>query len=119
MTPDETTTEEKSARSYWGFVLWRLIAALLLLVVFPMLLLMGVLLRANSTEPVVVADEVLRKDGTKLRVHRFRTTGEGNEAFHMLGRFIRYFGIDDLLGLWDVARGGLSLRQFYTLTAKK
>jgi hypothetical protein len=22
MTPDETTTEEKSARSYWGFVLW-------------------------------------------------------------------------------------------------
>ena len=22
MTPDETTTEEKSSRSYWGFVLW-------------------------------------------------------------------------------------------------
>jgi hypothetical protein len=22
MPPDETTTEEKSSRSYWGFVLW-------------------------------------------------------------------------------------------------
>ncbi len=22
MTPDETTSEEKSSRSYWGFVLW-------------------------------------------------------------------------------------------------
>ena len=22
MRPDETTTEEKSSRSYWGFVLW-------------------------------------------------------------------------------------------------
>src|SRR5436309_1160925 len=24
MQPDETTTEEKSSRSYWGFVLWPL-----------------------------------------------------------------------------------------------
>src|SRR5262245_23964681 len=24
MTPDETTSEEKSSRSYWGFVLWPL-----------------------------------------------------------------------------------------------
>ena len=24
MPPDETTTEEKSSRSYWGFVLWPL-----------------------------------------------------------------------------------------------
>ena len=25
MTRDETTTEEKSSRSYWGFVLWPLV----------------------------------------------------------------------------------------------
>jgi len=24
MTPEEPTTEEKSSRSYWGFVLWPL-----------------------------------------------------------------------------------------------
>jgi hypothetical protein len=29
MTRDETTTEEKSSRSYWGFVLWPLVILLL------------------------------------------------------------------------------------------
>jgi len=29
MTRDETTTEEKSSRSYWGFVLWPLAATVL------------------------------------------------------------------------------------------
>jgi hypothetical protein len=29
MTPSETTTEEKSSRSYWGFVLWPFVILLL------------------------------------------------------------------------------------------
>src|SRR6266404_4930108 len=29
MKPDETTTEEKGSRSYWGFVLWPLVILLL------------------------------------------------------------------------------------------
>jgi hypothetical protein len=28
MTPDETTTEEKSGRSYWGFVIWPVVAVM-------------------------------------------------------------------------------------------
>ncbi len=27
MTPSETTSEEKSSRSYWGFVLWPFVVA--------------------------------------------------------------------------------------------
>jgi hypothetical protein len=29
MTPDEATTEEKSSRSYWGFVLWPVVVVIM------------------------------------------------------------------------------------------
>jgi lipopolysaccharide/colanic/teichoic acid biosynthesis glycosyltransferase len=69
------------------------------------LILIGFVLRTNTDEPVLVMDQLPQTDGTKLVLHRFRTTGRGTDAFRFIGRFLRSFNIDDLPGLWDVARG--------------
>ena len=93
----------------------RLSASILLVVLVPSLILIGFVLRANTDEPVFVTDELLRTDGTKLRLHRFRTTGRGTHAFRFIGRFLRLFGIDDVPAVWDVLRGQIGFRNMAQL----
>jgi len=101
-----------------GSLLGRVVALIALVLFLPALLAIGFLLRTNSDEPVVLKDEVLAADGARVRVHRFRTTGRGTNAFRAIGRLLRSVGYDDLPGLWDVVRGQISLKQFYHLGRK-
>jgi lipopolysaccharide/colanic/teichoic acid biosynthesis glycosyltransferase len=96
----------------------RVSASILLVALAPTLILIGFLLRANTDEPVLVTDELLRTDGTKLRVHRFRTTGRGTPLFRFIGRFLRFFGIDDVPAVWDVVRGQIGFRNPAQLNRK-
>jgi len=100
-------------------MLGRLIALIFLITFLPTLLLIVLLLRSNSGEPVVLTDEVLPPGEPKANIHRFRTTGPGNNAFRIIGRFLRSFGYDDLPALWDVLRGRIGLIQLYRLDRKQ
>jgi lipopolysaccharide/colanic/teichoic acid biosynthesis glycosyltransferase len=83
----------------------RTVAFVLLISVLPGLILIGLILRANSDEPVLLEDQLVLADGTKLEVHRFRTTGRGTAAFRTIGRFLRFACVDDFPALWDITRG--------------
>ncbi len=102
-----------------GSVLGRVVAFVLLVACLPALGLIGFLLRTNTDEPVLLADEVVRTDATRVRIHRFRTTGRGTKAFCAIGRFIRSVGYDVLPALWDVLRGQIDLLQFYHWNKKR
>ena len=108
-----------SFRSKAGRVLGRVVAFVVLVTVLPALVLAGFLLRTNSDEPVLLRDDVLTTDGTRVCIHRFRTTGRGSDAFRAIGRFIRSLGYDDLPALWEVLRGQIGLSQFYHLHRKQ
>ena len=106
--------------NYWLLKLcvgWmeRVSASIILVALILPLILIGSVIRANTDDPVFVTDELLRTDGAKLRLHRFRTTGRGTHAFRFIGRFLRSFGIDDIPGLWDVARGQIGFRNLAQL----
>lgn len=63
------------------------------------------LIAVTGGHPVVVEDVVIREGRMLGRSLRFRTTGPGNEAFKVLGRFLRSWGIDEWPGFWSVVRG--------------
>jgi lipopolysaccharide/colanic/teichoic acid biosynthesis glycosyltransferase len=109
----------KSFRANVESVVWQLVAFVALVTMLPALLSIGLLLRTNSDEPVLLKDEVLARDGTRVRIHRLRTTGRGTNAFRAIGRFVRSIGYDDLPGLWEAARGQIDLMQFYHLNRSK
>jgi len=119
MTPDETGSEGNGGRGFPAYVVDRVAGAVLLVLLCPMLLVHGFVLCVNTREPVLLVDELLTKEGRKLRVHRFRTTGEGNEAFHWFGRHLRQFSLDDWPALFDVVCGGLSIKEFFYLIYKR
>ncbi len=97
----------------------RLVALIALIILLPALLLIALLLRSNSHEPILLTDEVSSSAGTRVNIHRFRTTGSGTTAFRTIGRFLRSVGYDDLPGLWNVLRGQIGLMQFYHLNTKR
>ena len=100
-------------------VLGQSVALAILILFLPALLLIGFFLRANSDEPVLLTDEVPATGGTRVSIHRFRTTGRGTSAFRAIGRFLRSVGYDDLPALWDVVRGQIGLMQLYRLERKQ
>ena len=100
----------KLNRSFWFSLPERLLACLIILTIFPTLLFVALLLRQFAGSPVLVTDEF--RVG---RCYRFRTTGRGASGFHALGRFFRRYSIDDLPGLWSVARGDIRMRDFLRL----
>ena len=88
----------------------RVVALAFLIVLMPSLLLVGLVLRANSDEPVLLREEVQTADGSTGRSYRFRTTGRGSTAFRAIGRFLRMYNIDECPALWSIVIGELRLR---------
>ena len=98
------------------------LAVTLLVVLAPVLLLLGVLVRATSRGPALYAQERMGIDGSAFRMWKLRTmrlgaedrTGpvfarSGDPRITPVGRLLRRFSLDELPQLWNVVRGDMSL----------
>jgi putative colanic acid biosysnthesis UDP-glucose lipid carrier transferase len=90
-------------------LLERCLAILALVVLLPSMLLLGLFLRANSDEPVLITDRFVGKSGRPVQSYRFRTTGRGSSVFRAVGRFLRAYSLDELPGFLAVLRGECGL----------
>jgi exopolysaccharide biosynthesis polyprenyl glycosylphosphotransferase len=98
------------------------VSALGLLLLSPVLLLIGVLIRLGSRGPVFYAQERMGMDGRRFKMIKFRTmvsdaekeTGPvmcrpGDPRMTRIGRFLRRFSLDELPQLVNVFKGEMSL----------
>ncbi len=87
------------------------LCALIILVCItsPLLILIAVFIRISAGRPIVLRDRYTRRDGSIAHRHRFRTTGPGTTVFHVVGRFLRAYALDEVPAFWDVLRGDVSL----------
>lgn len=97
----------------------RIFALVMLAIAAPTLLLVALLLRSSTDEPVLLADDLVTSDGAKVRSYRFRTAGRGSPVFRTVGRVLRAFSFDEFPGLWAIVRGQISLGQFLALGRRK
>jgi len=110
----------------------RLVSLLLLLILSPLLLLIALLIKWSSPGPVIIRQKRCGLNGKPFTLYKFRSMvrdadqmkaelTNDNEmkgwAFKIkndprvtpLGRFLRRFSLDELLQLWNVAKGDMSL----------
>jgi sugar transferase EpsL len=84
-----------------------------LLVLLPLLVLVGILVRATIGSPVLFRQTRPGLRGRPFTVLKFRTMrpGPGSDAERLttLGQFLRRFSIDELPELWNVLRGEMAI----------
>jgi len=98
-----------------------LLAAVLLVLAFPLLLLVAAAIRLTSRGPVLYRQRRVGKDGRPFTMVKFRTmqvgaeraTGpvlaaENDPRVTWLGRYLRAARVDELPQLWNVLRGDMS-----------
>jgi lipopolysaccharide/colanic/teichoic acid biosynthesis glycosyltransferase len=95
-----------------------LAAGLGLLILLPLLLLLAVWIKLDSSGPVLFRQERVGRFGRPFFIHKFRsmrveagpliTVGE-DPRITRSGRFLRAAKLDELPQLWDVLRGAMSL----------
>jgi lipopolysaccharide/colanic/teichoic acid biosynthesis glycosyltransferase len=111
----------------------RLLAAVGLVLLAPVLMLVAVAVRVDSRGPVIFRQERVGREGRLFRIWKFRTMRNGADAelrrllevhdrsdaplfkvpddprVTRLGRFLRKYSLDELPQLWNVLRGEMSL----------
>ena len=96
------------------------VSGIALLLLSPLLLVLGILVRAESPGPAIFRQERVGRYGRPFRIHKFRTMREGERApaFMLtvgndprvtgLGAFLRRYKLDELPQLIDVFVGHMS-----------
>ncbi len=98
---------------------WRLIALVALVVASPLLAVIALAVRLRLGGPVLFTQERAGLGGTTFMLYKFRTMTDTRDAtgnllpddarLTRLGRFLRSSSLDELLELWNVARGEMAL----------
>jgi lipopolysaccharide/colanic/teichoic acid biosynthesis glycosyltransferase len=93
-----------------------IIASLFVLLAFPIMLIVAILIRLETSGPVVNRSPRVGKDGKTFRLLRFRTVDVSTPAYLSMsermtcvGRFIRNCSLDDLPNLFNILKGDLSI----------
>ena len=96
----------------------RIVSFIGLLLIWPLLLVIALLVRAKIGRPVFFVQERIGKDGKPFKIHKFRTmedgveespvTMAGEERITPLGAKLRHYKLDELPELWDVFIGKMS-----------
>jgi len=97
-------------------------AALLLVILSPVLIVLAILVRVRLGSPVLFIQERPGRDGALFRMHKFRTmralessasaveaVGTDDARLTPFGRRLRTTSLDELPELWDVLRGKMSI----------
>jgi lipopolysaccharide/colanic/teichoic acid biosynthesis glycosyltransferase len=99
----------KSVATNLSALLERFVGLLVMVMTLPTLLVLALILRANSDAPVLLTDQFVAKGGRPVQIYRFRTTGRGTPAFRRFGRWLRRFSLDQIPGFLSVALGQCGL----------
>ena len=100
-------------------IIEQIVAAIALLVLAPLLLILAVIVRCETRGNPVFVQERVGLNLKTFKLYKFRTmfhqhpnvrhfTLEGDERVTPLGRMMRRFKLDELLQLYNVARGDMS-----------
>ncbi|OUL36000.1 UDP-galactose phosphate transferase [Nostoc sp. T09] len=109
----------KNSSRFIKSVLDRLIAAIALIIVLPVLLLVAIAIYIYMGNPIVFSQPRPGKDGRIFTFYKFRTMTdeldkEGNllpdeQRLTAFGQFLRETSLDELPQLWNVLKGDMSL----------
>ena len=96
------------------------IALIGIVLTFPVLCLLAVLIKTNTTGPAVYASERVGKDGKPFRLYKFRTmvvnadtiggpsAGDDDPRITRVGRILRKYKLDEFPQLANVIKGDMS-----------
>src|SRR5688572_22567232 len=96
---------------FWLTLGERMVAFLMLILFWPILVFFAFLIRITSDGPILIRDTVASSCGRSSQYFRFRATGEGTATFHVFGKFLRRYSLDELPGFLSVICGEVRLRE--------
>ena len=87
----------------------RVVAVVVLLILWPGMLIIGLLIAFLGGGPVVLMKTIALRGGATRQILRFRSTGTGARGFRALGTWMQRCRVDDYPALWSVIRGDITL----------
>ena len=94
-------------------------AIILLIILFPFLLLIGLLVKITSKGPIIFKQERIGKHGQKFILYKFRTmyiheengficTAQSDKTITSIGKFLRRTRLDELPQLFNIVKGEMN-----------